>query len=79
MSDTVSKHYEIKDGKLERKRPFCNRCGRGYFMADHGDRYACGKCGYTTSRRESNPFPRILFYNFLGTPETLKLNMSIMH
>lgn len=47
MSDTISKHYEIKDGKLERKRPFCNRCGRGYFMADHGDRYTCGNCGYT--------------------------------
>jgi small subunit ribosomal protein S27Ae len=30
-----------------RKRPFCNRCGRGYFMADHGDRYTCGNCSYT--------------------------------
>jgi small subunit ribosomal protein S27Ae len=39
--------YEIKDGKLERRRPFCNRCGRGYFMADHGDRYTCGHCGFT--------------------------------
>jgi len=45
--DTISKHYEVKDGKLVRKRPFCNRCGRGYFMADHGDRYTCGNCSYT--------------------------------
>jgi small subunit ribosomal protein S27Ae len=52
MSDIVSKHYEIKDGKLERKRPFCNRCGRGYFMADHGDRYTCGNCGYTIFKKE---------------------------
>ncbi len=46
-SKKTHEKYEIKDGKLERKRPFCNRCGRGYFMADHGDRYACGHCGFT--------------------------------
>ena len=47
-------HYEIKDGKLVRNRPFCSRCGRGYFMADHGDRYTCGHCGFTRfkTRRE---------------------------
>jgi ubiquitin-small subunit ribosomal protein S27Ae len=45
--DSIYKKYEIKEGKLERKRPFCNRCGRGYFMADHGDRYTCGNCGFT--------------------------------
>ena len=46
-SKKIHEHYEMKDGKLERKRPFCNRCGRGYFMADHGDRYTCGHCGLT--------------------------------
>ena len=40
-------HYEIKDGKLRRIHPFCDRCGAGYFMADHGDRWACGNCGFT--------------------------------
>ncbi|MGD2142662.1 MAG: 30S ribosomal protein S27ae [Candidatus Bathyarchaeota archaeon] len=40
-------YYEINEGKVKRKRPFCNRCGRGYFMADHGDRYTCGHCGFT--------------------------------
>jgi small subunit ribosomal protein S27Ae len=44
----ISKLYIIEDGKLKRKLPFCNRCGRGYFMADHGDRYTCGHCGFTT-------------------------------
>jgi len=47
LADSVSKKYEIKDGKLDRKRPFCNRCGRGYFMADHGNRFTCGNCGFT--------------------------------
>jgi small subunit ribosomal protein S27Ae len=48
----IHEQYEIKDGKLERKRPFCNRCGRGYFMADHGDRYTCGHCGFTKFKQK---------------------------
>jgi small subunit ribosomal protein S27Ae len=49
----------INEGKLERKRPFCNRCGRGYFMADHGDRYTCGYCGFTMfkQKKEEEPSP----------------------
>ncbi|HIH61828.1 MAG TPA: 30S ribosomal protein S27ae [Methanobacteriales archaeon] len=41
------KLYEVKDDKIKRKNPFCPRCSSGVFMADHGDRYACGRCGYT--------------------------------
>ena len=52
-TDSIYHKYEIKDGKLERKRPFCNRCGRGYFMADHGDRYTCGNCGFTMFKSKS--------------------------
>ncbi len=47
MPKNTHKMYEIKDGKIERKGPFCSRCGKGYFMADHGDRMACGHCGFT--------------------------------
>ncbi len=39
--------YEVKNGKLVRKNPLCPRCGPGTFMADHGDRFTCGRCGYT--------------------------------
>ena len=52
--DGISKDYVIKDGKLERVRPFCNRCGRGYFMADHGNRLTCGKCGFTIFKGKSD-------------------------
>jgi len=41
------KLYEVKGGKVIRKNKFCPRCGPGVFMADHGDRWACGRCGYT--------------------------------
>lgn len=39
--------YKIEDDKVARLRPACERCGPGYFMADHGDRYTCGHCGFT--------------------------------
>jgi len=39
------KHYIIVDGKLKRTNPSCPRCGDGVFLADHGDVWACGKCG----------------------------------
>ena len=39
--------YKIEGATATRQRPFCERCGPGYFMADHGNRYACGHCGFT--------------------------------
>jgi len=47
MGRQVWKYYEIKDGKLIRKKKVCPRCGDGTFMAEHKDRWHCGKCGYT--------------------------------
>ncbi|MDH5794871.1 MAG: 30S ribosomal protein S27ae [Candidatus Bathyarchaeota archaeon] len=48
----VSSYYEIRKGKVERLLPTCERCGPGYFMADHGDRYSCGHCGFTRYKVE---------------------------
>lgn len=45
-----SKRYELYDSEgdeVKRLRKACPRCGPGIFMADHGERLACGKCGYT--------------------------------
>jgi small subunit ribosomal protein S27Ae len=39
--------YKIEKDKVSRLLPFCERCGQGYFMADHGNRYTCGHCGFT--------------------------------
>jgi len=47
----VFSYYKIGENKLERLLPFCERCGSGYFMADHGDRYTCGHCGFTRYKR----------------------------
>jgi len=48
----IYKYYEVVNGKLVRKRKFCPRCGPGVYLADHPDRYACGKCGYTEFKKQ---------------------------
>ncbi|MBI2084768.1 MAG: 30S ribosomal protein S27ae [Candidatus Aenigmarchaeota archaeon] len=40
------KHYSVKDGKLERSRRLCPRCGDS-FLAQHKNRVVCGKCLYS--------------------------------
>ena len=31
-------YYSIADGKVERKRKSCPRCGEGFFMAEHKEK-----------------------------------------
>ena len=46
--------YKIEQGKLIRLLPNCERCGPGYFMADHKNRYTCGHCGFTRYKQTEN-------------------------
>jgi small subunit ribosomal protein S27Ae len=46
-SKSIYVYYKIEEDKVKRLLPFCERCGPGYFMANHGDRYTCGHCGFT--------------------------------
>jgi len=39
--------YKVENDKAIRLRPTCERCGPGYFMAEHDNRYTCGHCGFT--------------------------------
>lgn len=41
-----------KDGKIERKKRHCPKCGPGVFLAVHENRTACGKCGYTEFKKK---------------------------
>jgi len=36
-----------KEGKATPNHKVCPKCGAGVFLAEHKDRFACGKCGYT--------------------------------
>jgi len=47
----VFSYYKVDEKELKRVLPFCERCGPGYFMANHGDRYTCGHCGFTRYKR----------------------------
>ena len=49
----VYKLYKVEGDSLARLRKECPRCGRGYFMAQHGDRLTCGHCGFTTYTQKS--------------------------
>jgi small subunit ribosomal protein S27Ae len=44
----VWKLYKVNGDSVQRLKKECQRCGRGYFMAEHKDRLSCGNCGYTT-------------------------------
>jgi len=49
----VHKLYKLEKESLTRLRKECPRCGRGYFMAQHGNRLTCGHCGFTTYTQKS--------------------------
>ncbi len=46
-----TKFYAAEGGKLKTLRRSCPRCGPGVFMAEHGDRWSCGRCGYTEFKK----------------------------
>ena len=48
----VWKYYKIENGKIVRLKRYCPRCGPGVFMAEHKDRWACGRCGYTIFKNQ---------------------------
>jgi small subunit ribosomal protein S27Ae len=48
----ASKFYKIEGDKLVRSHRTCPKCGPSYFLADHYDRWVCGKCSYTVFKRK---------------------------
>lgn len=46
--------YEVEDEGIKRLNKACPRCGPGIFMANHGKRLACGKCGYTEFKKQTD-------------------------
>ena len=44
------KKYKLEGTKLVRGRA-CLKCGAGSFLAEHKDRWYCGKCHYVEMKR----------------------------
>ena len=43
--------YVVENDKLVRTRRFCPRCGPGVFLAEHEDRFTCGRCHYSETKK----------------------------
>lgn len=39
--------FKVEGNKINRIRRHCPKCGPAVFIAEHKDRFSCGKCGYT--------------------------------
>ena len=46
-SPKVWKYYKINGSTIVKLKKECPRCGKGFFLAEHKNRYTCGKCGDT--------------------------------
>ncbi len=44
--------YDIEGQEVKRNSRSCPRCGEGVFLADHGNRLTCGKCGFSEIKDE---------------------------
>jgi len=51
----ASDYYKLEGNKLVRTHRSCPKCGPSYFLADHYDRWSCGRCGYTIFKRKGAP------------------------
>jgi len=48
----VWKLYKVEGETAQRLRRECPRCGKGFFMAEHKDRFSCGHCGFTNFKNK---------------------------
>ena len=47
------KYYKVDAGsKVDKLKIECENCGVGTFMAEHKNRYHCGKCGKAYTKQE---------------------------
>lgn len=53
QSKSTKKHefYKVEGESVKRDKRLCPKCGAGVFMAEHKDRYHCGKCNYTEFKK----------------------------
>ncbi|HTZ62134.1 MAG TPA: 30S ribosomal protein S27ae [Thermoplasmata archaeon] len=50
--------YSVQGEQLSRTHKACPKCGPGVFLAEHGNRRSCGKCGYSESKSAPTPAPK---------------------
>jgi small subunit ribosomal protein S27Ae len=50
--------FKVEGDKIVRQRRSCPKCGDAVFLADHKDRFSCGKCGYTEFKVKKPEAPK---------------------
>ena len=50
--------FKVEGEKINRIRRHCPKCGPAVFLAEHKNRYSCGKCGYTEFRSGGKKEPK---------------------
>ena len=48
-------NYEVSGNSLKRKNKSCPKCGPGILLAEHKDRFYCGKCHYVEIKGKEEP------------------------
>ena len=44
--------YKIEGASISRLKKMCPRCGSGNFLAEHANRFHCGRCKYTNFKKQ---------------------------
>ncbi len=44
--------YTIEENRIVRGKRSCPRCGVGVYLAEHENRFSCGKCAYTEFKKK---------------------------
>ena len=47
--------FKIEGDRITRIRKHCPKCGPAVFLADHKNRFSCGKCGYAEFKGGGRP------------------------
>ncbi len=45
-------YYKIEGDTATKERRSCPKCGGGVFLAEHKNRFSCGKCSYTEWKKQ---------------------------
>jgi small subunit ribosomal protein S27Ae len=43
--------FKTEGDRVTIGKRYCPRCGPGFVLAEHQDRTACGRCGYTEFKK----------------------------
>jgi len=46
-----SSFYKVTGDSIQRIKKYCPRCGDGFILSEHKDRFYCGNCKYMETKK----------------------------